>query len=763
VALTITLATPVVNSTSASVTTASFTPTASSTLVVLASGGRTAAGAATVAVTDSLSGTWTAGPSANSTQNASSGAVAAIAYRTVTASAMTVTVTTSGGTPNGAGAVVLQVVAAGTLQFGATGVGSGAAASITPTIFTSTVSGSTAVVSGAEWSGGSTMSSSDLTGGFFSNANQEGGGGTKTLGATGSQTANLQISPSAGNIWVWAALELLDVASGPAGAPYKPSYGRLNGRGPQALRFLRHFVQQALPGQDADQPPVPTIAGMLARPNPLTAAPPAIFLMSVPPPEPDPWPALVGQRDRTVTQVPTPVLTRSLPDLTTLNPAPVAPLPGRWPIPPALAVVLQVRDTTPLQPSDSPPAVLVPPVLQRPAVPAVAALVRLTLDPQQDAVPVALVAPARFPAAPAPRPVLVGAGPVETVAALEPLVVRVVPPPGPAALAAVVRSMTDPPLDVLPLPVTVRGVVLAYSAPSAVVLVVRDVTPLQVSSNPPTLNVTPVGWVRPPLGGTVVLRSTDDPRDVGLKLNVTRVGVVLAIPAALPGVVLQVRDFTGLQLSDSPPEPLVAPAEWVAPRPVAAVLARGSGDPDAHAPGVLVVPLQTLPAPSPRALVVQSLAEDVPQPQPLVVQVASLVATRAVAGYVTASPPADGGVPARLVVARALAPTAPGARPLVSGAAPDLTIFQPPNHPVSVIPGWVPSPRFRVVLLRSSRADILAVFIAVTGTTGGGGLVGITAGVSLAGSTAGAGVLGSTGGAALGGSTSGPAITGTVT
>jgi len=221
VALTVASATAVVSSTSTTATTAAFTPAVGEVLVVLAAGGGTSSSSAvTLTASDSDGGTWTTRILSNLTAPGGSGGGAATAIFTrPVSSATSITVTVSGttgvGSVNAMGLQVLRL--AGTsISFGTATRGAESTSSITPSALTSTTAGSTLLVASAEWTGSAAMSSSDLTYLSYSNGNQEGGFGYKTLGAAGPQTFQ-ETAAGSGGRWYWAALEVWDAGGGGGG------------------------------------------------------------------------------------------------------------------------------------------------------------------------------------------------------------------------------------------------------------------------------------------------------------------------------------------------------------------------------------------------------------------------------------------------------------------------------------------------------------------------------------------------------------------
>lgn len=216
--LTVTPAAAVASTTTSATTTASFTPAVGETLLVLATGGASSSVAVTLAITDTQSGSWTTQILSNLTSPGGAGGAATGIYtRTVaSATAMTVTVTASGGVPNATGLRVYRLSAAGTVTFGTPTRNSASGASITPAALTSVTASSTLFATVSEWSGGLTLTSSDLTLSPWSNANMEGAHGFKSLGSPGAQTFQLSDGGGGGQ-WYWAAIEVWDSGGGGGG------------------------------------------------------------------------------------------------------------------------------------------------------------------------------------------------------------------------------------------------------------------------------------------------------------------------------------------------------------------------------------------------------------------------------------------------------------------------------------------------------------------------------------------------------------------
>lgn len=206
----------VASSTSNTATSAAFTPVATETLAVLATAGANSSTAVTIAVTDSQGGTWIQKIQANLTAPGGSGggAVTGIWTRAnPAASSMTITVTATGGTVNASGFRPYRL-SGNSITFGTGTRGASASNPMNPTAFTSTVPNSSMLVAASEWSGGGTLTSSDLTFSTFSNGNMEGGWGFKLLdGTTGSETFNM----GGGALWYWAAIEVWDATPAAAG------------------------------------------------------------------------------------------------------------------------------------------------------------------------------------------------------------------------------------------------------------------------------------------------------------------------------------------------------------------------------------------------------------------------------------------------------------------------------------------------------------------------------------------------------------------
>jgi hypothetical protein len=260
-AITVTPATTIVSNLTGTATSGSFTPAVGELLVVLTSGSATTSTAITTAVTDSNAGTWNTVKVANFTAPGGAGGQVCGIFTQLVAAAtsMTVTTTDTGGTANACGLQVYRAAATGIPTIGASNTGAAnGSSSITPGL-TSTVNGSTLFASATEWSGlSATLSSTDLTFVFYTNNNEEGGFGYKTLGAPGAQTAHMSTTGASGE-WYWATVEIFDGA-GP-GPAYRPDYRNLNNKvGPNALRGKAgrdKFVQQFLetPAPTAAAPP----------------------------------------------------------------------------------------------------------------------------------------------------------------------------------------------------------------------------------------------------------------------------------------------------------------------------------------------------------------------------------------------------------------------------------------------------------------------------------------------------------------------------
>ncbi len=196
------------NGTGTTVTTASFTPNVGDLLVACYC---TTGSFSTL--TDSQSGTWTLGRSTG----AGVGNDASIRYRFITTSAgMTVTGTRGAGTQD-ASIQVYIITGARVDVIGAVNSSTVSVTNnLTASIFTSTVTGSIAVVAVTEYGQTGSYTSSDLT------VTTYGSGlvgsimsGFKTLGAPGAQTANLDAPGTTNPSQIdWAAVEFL-----PSGAP----------------------------------------------------------------------------------------------------------------------------------------------------------------------------------------------------------------------------------------------------------------------------------------------------------------------------------------------------------------------------------------------------------------------------------------------------------------------------------------------------------------------------------------------------------------
>jgi len=214
-----------VNSTSGTRTSASFSPAVGDFLFVLGFGSVFPVTATTPAVTDSLGSTWTQRALANNSNPGGAGQGGAVSMYTFVATSTTsrtVTVTVSPGTADGAGVAVYKATGTGTIRLGASNKGSPNAGttSFNGTL-TTTASNSTIVAAASEWTdtGGFTLSSSDQTSfQFFSNTSFNGCAGVKqSVGAAGAKTVNFTGSSGTGQ-WYWILFELFESAITPTGS-----------------------------------------------------------------------------------------------------------------------------------------------------------------------------------------------------------------------------------------------------------------------------------------------------------------------------------------------------------------------------------------------------------------------------------------------------------------------------------------------------------------------------------------------------------------
>lgn len=200
--------------TAGSATTAGFTAPSGAILVATVAANNDTAGAnVTIAMSDTGSLSWSAGPERDQGDGGAQDGHASIWYAT-TASAVSRTVTASASASVGAVQdVVLNVfVLTGqdtTDPIGASGEGSSTTNDITPTIFTSEAANSWAVVVGSDWSAQGAPTSSDLTETSYDRtATYSATAGYKSLGAAGSQSANLNGGGAGATTWNWAAIEI---------------------------------------------------------------------------------------------------------------------------------------------------------------------------------------------------------------------------------------------------------------------------------------------------------------------------------------------------------------------------------------------------------------------------------------------------------------------------------------------------------------------------------------------------------------------------
>jgi len=241
------------------------------------------------------------------------------------------------------------------------------------------------------------------------------------------------------------------------------------------------------------------------------------------------------------------------------------------------------RDVTALQPSASPPPFLAP-SSGRPAYSAPGAILfRSTADPAvaSTTLPVTLVAPAPIAPPRAAAAPLVVASATETAVLEPPTIVSpaaaILARPAPAPILT--RPTADPVVtaDTPTAPLVARVTSSSpLAAPAPAVLVSRDVTPLQASSNPAAPIVNRALWATtaPP---AIVTRSTADPvnTDSPTVPLVARAGSI-AYPAPAPTVALA-RDVTPLQPSASPPPATIGRALWSTTAPPS-LLTRSTAD-----------------------------------------------------------------------------------------------------------------------------------------------------------------------------------------
>lgn len=219
-ATTIARVTPAYVNNGNSMTTASFTP-ASNSLIVVCVGtdsGTDTTNDATLTVSDSLSHTWTKvqewDPNSGATEG--SGSHASLWYTQITtAAAMTISMTP---TKNSLGAAMSSFKGYiftnydSSSPIGASNHGSSAAASITPTVYTSTTAGSIPVGCASIWGTGVGSSSTDTGDGLNGNGDFAGVStyrGTPTASAGTAISINFQTTGyQSGNSWHWTAMEV---------------------------------------------------------------------------------------------------------------------------------------------------------------------------------------------------------------------------------------------------------------------------------------------------------------------------------------------------------------------------------------------------------------------------------------------------------------------------------------------------------------------------------------------------------------------------
>jgi len=412
--LTITSATPLVQNLTTTVTTASFTPVAGSVLIAMGVGSSSASAATTSTITDSLGGVWTQRAHANKTApgGTGDGGDTVISSRVIgiAPTAMTVTNTVTGTTPDGAGLQVFQVVPQGQIVFGATAVASPAVGPTFTASVTNIYSGSTILAAADNWNLATyTASSTDLSlFSFFSNGNIGGSFGYKVATAIGSQSSNFT-STDAGGLWYYALVEIADVqppgiqtpgppattssifglalpyfidplAGGDTGLPGVPipiwQPAPVFRYAVKGLPRRRPTTPSPVPPQVVPIPPVTrrAVKGLYQR-RPLNRRP-------VPPQDRIPLPvvrkAVKGvprRRPADVTpvppqdRIPLPVVRRALKGTPRRRPAAVTPVPPQaWPIPPVIRRAIKgLYQRRPLNRAIVPDQVIIPPPAYPPA------------------------------------------------------------------------------------------------------------------------------------------------------------------------------------------------------------------------------------------------------------------------------------------------------------------------------------------------------------------------------------------------------------
>ena len=199
-------------------TTASFTPAVGDLLI--AAGCFDNSGTAAT-VTDTAGGTWVSRAFSDGGADAptSSSTSAVFTCLVTTSSARTVTMACSGAFFQSFKVYRVTPGAGGSMSVGATGHAGNASANMTPTAFTSTVTGSTMFVASACLLATTAASSSDLTADVAFNSGLDDLAplsGFKTLGAAGSQTFNCSATTT--GPWHWGAIEVIEtISSSPGG------------------------------------------------------------------------------------------------------------------------------------------------------------------------------------------------------------------------------------------------------------------------------------------------------------------------------------------------------------------------------------------------------------------------------------------------------------------------------------------------------------------------------------------------------------------
>lgn len=254
--------------------------------------------------------------------------------------------------------------------------------------------------------------------------------------------------------------------------------------------------------------------------------------------------------------------------------------------------------------------------------------------------------------------------------------------PRPFAPAPVMLRRVDQPATSTPpvrVPAVPRVSPVALAAPRAVLLQVRDVTPLQPSSNPAAPLVAPAPPLPALAGPPVVARSTADP----VLVDVPDYPVVSRAPAA--AAVAPAPWTSRVTPTDvpapTPVDPVIAPLVTGRTAAAVPVVARSSADvvPDVH-PQPLVgraVPASFTPAPFVDRITADPAAPDVPD-YPLVARVvapSALAAAPVVTRSTATVAPTD--VPTLPLVARVVPPPAAAPVPVrTTPAVPTLALWR---------------------------------------------------------------------------------------